>query len=60
MVGVILGLLLKRLQGEIAKREDEAKRQKLDAENLKKYEDAKNRADKIKAATDLLNGSSAP
>lgn len=60
----LLGFLLKWLLGKLgsfaSKKVEEARvqaeREGTDAENIKKYEEAQTRAERIKHATDLLNG----
>lgn len=64
LLGLIIGQLLKTATSEVSKAverliEDRA-RQKVNEENMKAYEEAKDREARIRAAQALLNGDSLP
>lgn len=44
------------VQGHLDQNKQDQANGKIDDDNLKKYQDAKDRADRIRAAVDLLNG----
>lgn len=52
----LLTMLFNAASKEIKRQRDQMERDKLNAENIKKYKEAKNRAEKIKSALDLING----
>jgi hypothetical protein len=60
LVSIILKVILARLEKaaatSILKIEEAKKRGEVDAENVASYNAAKDRAEKIKASLDLLNG----
>lgn len=56
LVGVILNWLFLRAKNHYEQSKTEKEREQINNENLKKYEEAQARADKLKAALDLLNG----
>lgn len=55
LVGLLLDWLLKRAKAQIEKHKNDEQLKKLNEENLKKYEDAKNRSERIKSALALVN-----
>ena len=55
LVGLLLDWLLKRAKAQIEKHKNDEQLKKLNEENLKKYEDAKSRSERIKSALALVN-----